>query len=161
MNNEVFEHGSFVIKDKILKIKNLTINLANLDNLYTFEYNRHSLFANVKDWLIGLVAIFIVCCIWRKVDFLFTIYLFTIFFLFYYNFKEHQKRYYGIKIQTNLSGVELKSPNKEFINDVKRVIENSINDKKTNYEVNLDNCVINNGVISKGNKNNNQVNLHK
>ena len=113
MDAKVFDHGTFIIKDKILKIKDLTINLSNLDNIYKFEYERYSIFSNIKEWFYGLVIIFIICCIWSKLSLLFTIYLFSIIVLLCFNFNENKKRFFGLRIITNNMAIELKSDNVE------------------------------------------------
>ena len=160
MNASTFENGIFTIKNQILKIDNKSINLANVDTLLTFDYKRHPLFANVKEWLVGLVITFIIGLIWKNLDFIFTIYIFTIILLLVYNFKEHQKAFYGLKIRTSVTTIYLKSNDKGFIEEILATIEDAINSKKANYTINLDNRLINNGVISKGNKNTNKVNVN-
>lgn len=161
MNLNRYDNGVFTIKNQILQIGSRTVNITNIDNMKLVTYDRYSLFSNVKEWLVGLVIVFVICAIWRKIDFLFTLYCLTIFALLYYNFKEHSKLFYGLEIRTNRDNFAICTNDINFRNDIHSTIVEAMNSKKGNYTINLDNRLINNGVISKGNKNTNKVNVEK
>ena len=84
-------------------------------------------------------------------------YILTIIILVIYNYKEWQKIYYGLKIETNRTSICLKSTNISFIYELRDTIEEAINQKKSNYTINIGDSIINNGIINKGNNNKNEV----
>lgn len=153
--SNVYDSGEFTISDKMIHFFGTTLNVGSIDNMNFINFKKHSLLASVKEWFFGLVFVFIVCAIWRKIEILFTIYIFTLPILLYYNYKEHKKEFFGLSIQTEArKEVILKSDNKEFIKNVHDAIIDAINSKKVNYTINFDSHdIVNNGVISKGNKN--------
>lgn len=153
--NNTFEHGSINISENAIHIFGTTLNLSNVDNMDILEYKRRSLFANIGTWFGGLIIVTIICGMWTSLQWIFAIYLFSIFLIIAYNIFEYRKKYYGITIQTSArKTIVLKSLNKEFINKIHNIIVESINTKNANFTINLDSHdIINNGIVSKGNKN--------
>lgn len=157
-----YDSGVFTINNQILHLSGTTINIPNIDNLEFFDFKRHSIFAGLKDWLVGFVFMLIICSIWKKLMILGDIYICTIIILFVYNIKKHKEIYYGLKIETSRGlCVILKSDNNDFIHNVHDAIVDAMNSKNVNYTINFDSHdVINNGIISNGNKNKNKIEVN-
>lgn len=157
-----YERGSITISKDFLYLYDTTINLSNIDNMNTFVYPRHSLFAGLGSWLVGFIIMGIVCSIWKNLYLLGDIYIFSIFILIAYNINEFRKKYFGLRIQTSAQRtIYLKSDRKEFIFDIQDIITNAIHNGKANYTINMDrHDIVNNGIISKGNHNKNMVKTH-
>lgn len=159
MNGTTYERGSITISDNFLHIYGTALNLNNIDNIDTVVFDRYSYVKNLGTWLFGLVIATIVCSIFKNLDWLFSIYLLSLVVLIAHNIYQHQKRYYGLKIQTNArKTIFIKSDCEKFIMDIHKTILKASNSKKASYTINLDSHdIINNGIISKGNNNKNKV----
>ena len=157
----IYSDKDIKLTDNILKIGYATISLSSVSSVHTFPVPRHSLLAGLKEWFYGLILMVVICNIYRDIMILGDIYLFTIFILLGYNIYQHTKTFYGLEISIN-SGkpIRIKSDNYKFIEDVRKTITNSINNKKARYVINLNNYSINNGIVNKGNNNKNTV-VHK
>ena len=153
--DKTYDTGEFTISDKMIHFFGTTLNVSSIDNMTYVDFERHSIFYGLKYWLFGLIFFLVICAIWKKIEFLFTIYLFTLPLLFYFNYKEHKKEFFGLVIQTGAGKrVILKSDSKEFLKKVHNTIIDAINSKKVNYTINFDSHdIVNNGIISKGNNN--------
>lgn len=154
---QTYESGTFTIKDQTMKIFGTTINLANVDNIEIVNFKRHSLIAGLKEWVIGLIIMMVIYAFNKNLGWLAGMYILTIIILVIYNYKEWQKIYYGLKIETNRTSICLKSTNISFIYELRDTIEEAINQKKSNYTINIGDSIINNGIINKGNNNKNEV----
>ena len=159
----MFNTGILSIKDNVMRIGSTTINLSNIGTMNTFPFEKHSYFSGLKTWLGGLVFVIILAAIVRNLGIIADLYLFTIIPLMIYNFKEHQKNYYGLKIEIHSRRYYIiRSNDKEFIEDVNDAISEAMRNKKASYTINLDDHkIINNGIINKGNKNKNKVTNNK
>lgn len=161
MNNNIYCSGDINISNNLLNIGLTTINLSSISSIEPFIFPKHSLLFGLKQWFYGLILMVIICNIYRDIMILGDIYLFTIFILLGYNIYKHTKTFYGLEISIN-SGkpIRIKSDNYKFIEDVRKTIKNSINNKKAKYVINLNTYSINNGIINKGDNNKNTV-VHK
>lgn len=156
--NNTYDRGSLRITKQTLQISNTTINLSRIEKLKVFDYKKHSYFNGVKTWLIGLVIIVVVCAFVKKLMWVGDIYIFTIIPLLIYNFYEHKKSFFGLRIDIGSELIYFKSDSKEFINDLRDVIVNAMDNRNANYTINFDSHdIVNNGVISKGDNNTNKV----
>ena len=155
----MFNTGVLSIKDNVMKIGGTTINLSNIGTMNTFPFEKHSYFSGLKTWLGGLLFVIILAAIFKNLSIIDDIYIFTIIPLMIYNFKEHQKNFYGLKIEIHSRRYYIiKSNDNEFIEDVNEAISEAMRNKNASYTINLDNHqIINNGIINKGNKNKNKI----
>ena len=48
MEKNTYEKGIFTISNQTMRVLNSTINLANIDNMDIFKYDRHSIFSGLK-----------------------------------------------------------------------------------------------------------------
>ena len=161
MKNEI-KSGIFTIENQILKIENKTVNLTKIDNMEIFPLNKYPLTSGISTWVKIWITSLIVCAIFSSnniIGLAFIIYTFSIFGLLFYNYQKHQEQLYALVIITTArTKLNIVSNNEDFLKKFHNTIEKSINSKKTNYTINLDNRVIhNNNIVSKGNKNKNQV----
>lgn len=158
MESKTYERGSFTISNQTMHIAGMTVNLANIDNMDFFNYKRHSYFSGLKEWCIVFIILLIIGSIWRNMMWIGELYLLSIVILIAYNIYEHQKKYFGLEIQTGRKTIYIKSDSNDFINLIHDTIVDAMESKKASYTINLDSHdVINNGIINKGNNNKNQV----
>lgn len=152
---KVITHGNLLIEDQFLQLLDTSINLSNIDNMNIFQYEKHALFSNVKEWIYGWGILLIICFFVKWLETILVIYSFTIFLLLYYNYKEHQKNLYGLKIETSAQkNIILNSNDREFLEELRGIIKQATKKTNINYTINMDDHhIINNGVINKGNKN--------
>lgn len=160
--NYTYDSGKFTINNQILHLSGTTINISNIDNLEFIDFPSPSIFEGVKDWFGGLIIMIIICAIWKKFIIIGDIYLLTIIPLIIHNIKKASEVYYGLKIETTRGlCIVFKSDNNDFIHNVHDAIVEAMNSKKVNYTINFDSHdVINNGIISKGNKNKNKIEVN-
>lgn len=156
-NNSTYTAGIFTIKNNILEINGRIINISKISSIEFITYKRHSLFSGMTTWFKGLIFILILTLIWQNLTIFFTLYLLSIILLIIYNYYKHKKEFYGLEIRIDNDTLWLKSDNKDFIINVNEALAEAMDSKKVNYIINMDNKVINNGIISKGNNNKNKV----
>ena len=156
-DGSTYSTGIFTIKDKVMKIDGKVINISQIGSTDFKTFQRHSLFSGLKEWVYGFIFVAILAAIWEILAILFTFYLFTIVLLFVYNYNEHKKQFYGLEILIVNEVLWLKSDHYDFIQDVEKALADAMSSKNANYTINMDNRVINNGIISKGNNNKNKV----
>lgn len=161
--SNTYERGNFTINDQFIHFFGTTLNLANIDHMDFFNYNRHSYFYGLKTWFFGLIIIVIIEALSKNLTWLATLYLLSIIVLIAYNIRKHRIIYHGLKIETSAGKtIYLKSENRAFLDNVHDAIIEAMNSKKANYTINFDSHdVINNGIINKGNKNKNKVKVTK
>ena len=154
---EVYENGILTIKNETLNIIGKTVNLSNIAILEVIALKRHSPVAYLKLWFKGFIILVIICLFWRPIATFGDFYLLTIIPLMIYNLYNWSQKYYGLIIETPQTKICLKSKDVFFLHKLKNIIEDAINNKKSEYTINLKNSFINNGIINHGDNNINEV----
>lgn len=159
MKSQIIETGVLTIENQILKIGSRTINIASIDTLENMKLDRYSLTSGIGTWIKGFIVVLIIAGFIQNniTALIFTLYLFSIVILLAYNIYQHKKQYYALMITTTRSSLMIRSNLASFIDDIENALHKSLNSKKVSYTINLDNKIINHGIISKGNNNNNEV----
>lgn len=163
MKRHVVYRGILTIDEQILKVRNRYINIMKIDSLETVKLARHSLFSGMKLWLKGLV-ILVILSIFNHGNFWISLigdlYCYSIFILLIFNIYQHCKLFYGLVITTAGDKTIISSQNEDFIYNVRDSLYDAMkNSTNEQIIINLDNCIINHGIISNGNENKNEVNL--
>ena len=157
----IISTGTLYIEKQVLKIRNRTINIGNIDNMDNYPLKRHPLTYGVTSWIKGLITLFVIVAIFHKsmsslvVNLLFIIYLLILILLIYYNYNEHKKRFYELAIYTTRSEFMIQSNDRDFLYKLEDTIHNAMNQKYSSYTINIDKQEIKNNNNTNNTVNNN------
>lgn len=158
-----YMEGCLSISKNFLHLYDSSIHLNSISNLEPFTFPKRPIFANIKIWLYGLLIMFIIAA-FRRLYWVGDLYIYSVFLLIGYNIWKRRKNYYGLAIELNNGKtIYIQSEKIEFIYDLKKTLLNAMDNKKSDYTINLNtNQIINNikqndGIISNGNNNKNEI----
>lgn len=162
MEEHLIFKGILTIDKQILKIENKYITIPQIASMDVVKLKRYPLFSGLRLWFKGLVFLVILTLFYHNnsiLSFVGDLYCYSIFILLGYNLFQHCKLFYGLAIVASGEKTIICSRKESFIYDIQNALYSAMNSIRDTKTINLNHCVINDGIISYGNDNENEVHL--